>query len=108
MHTMDCAGNGSLPESPVNKRTSATDACLATFYVTPSSQPQSKFFVRLPLEIRRLIYAIALGNERLELTLLDDPNRSRFSLSCQRRWLVAVATEVLLAGVGISITFCQP
>ncbi|OCK89426.1 uncharacterized protein K441DRAFT_699780 [Cenococcum geophilum 1.58] len=40
--------------------------------VDVSTQQQSSFFTKLPLEIRRLIYAYALGGEQLQLEVVDE------------------------------------
>lgn len=53
-----------------------------------STQQQSLFFTKLPLEIRRLIYTYALGGERLQLELVDELvdekgyERAPFRLTC--------------------------
>lgn len=56
--------------------------------VDVSTQQQSPFFTKLPLEIRRLIYTYALGGEQLELELVDEIldekryKRAPFRLKC--------------------------
>jgi len=56
--------------------------------VDVSTQQQSLFFAKLPLEIRRLIYTYALGGEQLQLELVDEIldqkryKRAPFRLKC--------------------------
>jgi hypothetical protein len=52
--------------------------------VDVSTQRQSLFFAKLPLEIRRLIYTYALGGEQLQLELVDEKGyeKTPFRLKC--------------------------
>jgi hypothetical protein len=52
--------------------------------VDVSTQRQSLFFAKLPLEIRRLIYTYALGGERLQLEVADEKGyeKTPFRLKC--------------------------
>jgi hypothetical protein len=52
--------------------------------VDVSTQRQSLFFAKLPLEIRRLIYTYALGGERLQLEVVDEKGyeKTPFRLKC--------------------------
>ena len=49
-----------------------------------STQRQSLFFAKLPLEIRRLIYTYALGGEQLQLEVVDEKGyeKTPFRLKC--------------------------
>lgn len=49
-----------------------------------STQRQSLFFARLPLEIRRLIYTYALGGEQLQLEVVNEKvyEKTPFRLKC--------------------------
>jgi hypothetical protein len=48
-----------------------------------SIQQQSPFFTKLPLELRRLIYAYAMGGKELQIELCDDDdNDTPFEMRC--------------------------
>jgi hypothetical protein len=56
--------------------------------IAVDSQPNSKFFHMLPLELRQAIYELALGGATIELEFCDDPKDEHFVV-CRKgpRWL---------------------
>lgn len=76
------AGQRQRWTSRVPSPQSVDEAGIAAREVPTSTQLGSKFFTMLPLEIRQTIYSLALGREKLELKILDDPKRDTFTVHC--------------------------
>lgn len=72
--------------------------------ITVDSQPESRFFQLLPLELRQAIYEFALGSETIELELRDDPKDACFTLRGKApKWLLALPSTCRLACVYSSL-----
>ena len=76
--------------------------------VDVSTQRQSPFFTKLPLEIRRLIYTYALGEERLQLEVVDEKGdeKAPFRLKClSAQWLLTFPKSCKMAYVHTYLFF---